>query len=77
MTSGIPGSDYTPRPLTLHRLAVWRQYATAGHPLPDIAARLGMSPGALDQMLVRARRRGDPNAVHHARTGRPGGTNAR
>lgn len=80
MTSGIPGSSWTPRPDTADRLRIWRRHATVGTPVDDIAARLGMAHDALDQMVLRARRHGHPDAIHHAngrpprRSRTPGGT---
>lgn len=49
-----------------HRLTVWRRLATAGVEVAVIAARLGISPAALNATVYRERRRGNPDAVHHA-----------
>ena len=49
-----------------YRLSEWKRLARQGILVADIAARLGMSRAALDQMLCRARRRGHPDAVYHA-----------
>lgn len=67
MTSGIPGSTWRPHPATADRLAAWKHYARLGWPVDDIAAQLGITRHALDQTVVRARRHGHPDAIHHAR----------
>lgn len=53
------------REVTDGRLATWKRLCARHVPASDIAAALGMRRPALDQMLVRARRLGHPDAVHH------------
>lgn len=69
MTSGIPGSSYQPRGDTVIRLARWRRLASTGTPVADIAAAIGVSRDALDQMVCRARRHGHPDAILHPNSG--------
>lgn len=68
----IPGYHRTgpkpgPRDDVLHdrRMEAWRKGARTGRLVVDIAADLGMTRAALDQYIHRARRAGDPRAVHH------------
>lgn len=72
MTSGIPGSAYQPSEDTLIRLARWKRLANTGIPVDDIAAQVGMSRHALDQMVCRARRHEHPDAILHPNSGLQG-----
>lgn len=76
---GRPRADWAPplRPgrfvdeeITSQRLKVWRRRALMGDLVEDIAAELRMNRAALDQFIVRARKRGHPDAVYHAAAGR-------
>ncbi len=65
-------ADVKPRPgrsadleLMDYRLKVWRRRALTGDLVADIAAELGMKRAALDRYVVRARKRGHPDAVYH------------
>jgi hypothetical protein len=49
------------------RLKVWRQRAILGDPVDDIAAELGLKRKTLEAYVVRARRRGHPLAIYHAK----------
>lgn len=73
MPSGIKGSCYQPRYDTEIRLARWKRLAGRGWPVDDIAAELGISRHALEQMVVRARRHGHPDAICHPHAGSPVG----
>jgi hypothetical protein len=53
--------------LIAHRLAVWKRLSNRGVLVADIAAELGMKRSALDQMLCRERRAGNPDAPRHPR----------
>ncbi|MFF5228436.1 hypothetical protein [Dactylosporangium sp. NPDC000521] len=65
-------SNYRPHERTASRLARWRQLASTGMPVDDIAAELGIDRRALDQMVCRARRRGHPDAIYHPTAVLPG-----
>lgn len=52
------------------RLIVWKRRAQLGDPVEDIAAELGMTRIALDRFVIRARKRGHPKAVYHAKARR-------
>lgn len=72
MPTGIPGSPWQPYEDTLIRLRRWRQLASTGMPVAEIAAAIGVSRAALDQMVVRARRHGHPDAIRHPLAGGSG-----
>lgn len=72
MTSGSLASPYRPRPDTLLCLAEWARLAPSGKPVDEIAAAIGMRRDALDRMVCRARKRGDPRAVYHPAARLPG-----
>lgn len=72
MTSGSPGSDYEPHSITADRLIMWRRLSVAGLSRREIADRLGISRGTLDQLVGRARRNGHPDAIHHPDAAEPG-----
>ncbi len=61
MTAGRARDDE----LIGRRLAVWSALAPQGVRVDDIAARLGMSRAALDQLIHRERASGNPAAVYH------------
>lgn len=67
MSSGYPGSSYEPRTIGTRRLARWKQMSWLGYTTAEIADDLGMTKTALDRFLVRARKAGHPDAVHHPR----------
>jgi hypothetical protein len=73
VTRGVLGSGYKPDLDTSIRLGRWHRMASDGVPVNDIAKALGMSRVALQQMVCRARRRGDPAAVRHPYAGSPPG----
>lgn len=72
MPSGIPGSVWQPSEDTVIRLARWKRLASIGTPVDDIAATVGMTRDALDQMVCRARRHGHPDAILHPNSGLQG-----
>lgn len=72
MTSGIPGSVWQPYEDTRIRLARWKRLASIGTPVNDIAAAIGISRHALNQMVCRARRNGHPDAIRHPNAGSTG-----
>lgn len=53
--------------VTADRLIVWKRLAPRGVPVADIAHQLGMNRAALDRFILRARKRGHPDAVYHER----------
>lgn len=73
MTRGVRGSGYEPDLDTSIRLGRWRRMASDGVPVNDIAIALGMTRDAVEQMVCRARRRGDPDAIRHPYAGSPPG----
>lgn len=77
MTSGRKGSSYDPRLDTLIRLARWRRLASIGTPVNDIAAAVGLTRAALDQMVCRARKHGLPDAIRHPNAAAAPGTGLR
>lgn len=71
---GRPRADWAPplRPgrhldeeVEAYRLGTWKRRALVGDLVEDIAAELRMTRVALDRYVVRARRRGHPDAVYH------------
>jgi hypothetical protein len=56
-----------PDPETIeYRMRMWKQLAPRGVRVADIADRLRMTRAALDQMVYRQRKAGNPLAVYHA-----------
>lgn len=53
--------------LRARRLRLWKQLATDGVSVTEIAYQLKLTRSALDQFVVRARKRGEPDAVYHSR----------
>jgi hypothetical protein len=51
---------------TEHRMKVWKELALRGVRVADIAERLRMTRVALDQLVYRQRKAGNPLAVYHA-----------
>ncbi|GAA2327431.1 hypothetical protein GCM10010170_003140 [Dactylosporangium salmoneum] len=72
MTAGRRGRPPGPDADTILRLEEWARLAPRGRPVAEIAAAIGMTRAALDQMVCRARRRGDPLAVYHPLAVLPG-----
>ncbi|MGI5178659.1 hypothetical protein ACQEVZ_20215 [Dactylosporangium sp. CA-152071] len=72
MTSGKPGSAYQAWPTTESRLDAWARLARTNLPVDDIARRIGIDRRALDRLVARARKRGDPRAIYHRDAHLPG-----
>lgn len=54
------------REITEYRMEVWKRLAPRGVLVADIAAQLRMTRVALDQLVYRQRKAGNPLAVYHA-----------
>lgn len=56
---------YADREITEHRLRTWRRLSGEGLRVADIAVHLRMTRAALDQLVYRQRKDGNPLAVYH------------